>query len=266
MDGRTEIGAVKEDLEGLTVSELVTLLKSAFENAYFTLVEEVLVSREEKLKAEMEGKNRENELLLEKLQRFKKESREMKELVTRLKEERDVLLNIMKENEDDKKEIIELKRKNCELECAKLNAETELDVYRGTIKEDRDELLKRTRENGDLKKEIIELKRKNCDLECAELNAETEMGVNKGILKGINERLLSLEKDLGMVRTLEEVDVTIEDPFVNLPLDTNAVEEETKMFDSAEKLLSETNPNPSRGSSHRKRTASELTSTGTTYP
>ncbi|XP_065854370.1 uncharacterized protein [Euphorbia lathyris] len=85
MVGRTKIGAVKEGLERMTVSELVISLKSAFQNSYFTQVEEILVSREEKLKTEIEGKNRDNKLLLEELQR--------------LREERDGLLKRVEENE-----------------------------------------------------------------------------------------------------------------------------------------------------------------------
>ncbi|XP_065873881.1 uncharacterized protein [Euphorbia lathyris] len=198
MVGRTEIVAVKEEgLEDLTVSELVTSLKAAFQNAYFTQVEEVLVSREQKLKTEIEGKNRENEFLLEKLQRFKEsDSGELKELVTRLKEERDGLLNIMEEYGDNKKEILELQGKNHELECAKRNAETQLYFCRGTIKEDRDELLKIAKQNEDLKKEILVLKRKNRELECAKLNVDSEVDVCKGRIKGLDE---SGEEDDGKI-------------------------------------------------------------------
>ncbi|XP_065859013.1 uncharacterized protein [Euphorbia lathyris] len=159
------------------------------------------------------------------LRRFEKESGELKELVTGLREERDCLLNIMKDHEYDKKEIEELKRKNCELESAKLNAEIELHICRGTIKEVQDELLKRVKENQDDKEEIIELKRKNSELECAKLNAETEMAVNKGMLKGLSERVLSLEKDWEIEKG----------GLANLSPDTNAV-----------KMHLGTNPNPNQ--------------------
>ncbi|XP_065865372.1 uncharacterized protein [Euphorbia lathyris] len=267
MDGRTEIGAVKEDLEGLTVVELFTSL--------FTTVEEVFSSREEKFKMEIQDKNRENELLVEKLQRFKKENGELggvvtqgleerdefvkrdalqrfekgcgelKELITRLTEERDGFQRFEKECTELKDLLARLTEERdgfqrFEKEC------TELKELVAPLTEERDRLLNIMKENEYHKKEIVDLRRKNCELEGAKLNADTEVDLCRGTIKGLDERVLSLEKGMETLRTLEK------DPFLNLSLHTNAAEE-AKMGDSDEKMQSETNPNPSGGSSHRKR-------------
>ncbi|WCJ39178.1 hypothetical protein M5689_020187 [Euphorbia peplus] len=76
MVGRTEYS---EDIESMTVSELVFSLKSEFQHSYYSRVEQILVGRENKLKKEIEEKRRENQLLLENFLRFQKEYGELRE-------------------------------------------------------------------------------------------------------------------------------------------------------------------------------------------
>ncbi|XP_065858704.1 uncharacterized protein [Euphorbia lathyris] len=138
MAGISQFGAVKQEVGGgFTVSEFVTSLKSAVQNA-----EEALVSREDQFKREIEEKKKENEFLEQKFQlqvleklRLEKEFKELKGWASLLIEERDGLSNRLKENEVNQKEVIELKVKNCELECEKLRAMTDLDVYQRRFKE-----------------------------------------------------------------------------------------------------------------------------------
>ncbi|XP_065859012.1 uncharacterized protein [Euphorbia lathyris] len=103
-------------------SELLTCLNSAVENAGS------LVWRNDELKKEIE-------IEMSKRLRLEKENRELKEMASRLREERDGLCNILKEKEDDQNEIIQLKRKICELECDKLKAKTDVDLSQKRIKE-----------------------------------------------------------------------------------------------------------------------------------
>ncbi|WCJ26452.1 hypothetical protein M5689_008266 [Euphorbia peplus] len=218
---------IKEDVEEPTVSELVTTLKSAFQTTYFTRVEEALMSREERLKREIEGKDRENRLLVEKLQRVQKECGEWKELA----------LKRVKESEDYKKEIIELKWKMSKVQCDKIKAESELDVLTGKFVV--------------LERQVLCLEK---DSEMLDRLEKSGGEVDPGM-----ELELELELEMGMGMGMEK------DGVVNVPMDTNAgktrangeaenrlnVVEETRKFDSDERP--ETNPNPSGGSSHRKR-------------
>ncbi|KAJ9148037.1 hypothetical protein P3X46_030134 [Hevea brasiliensis] len=141
-----------ENIETSTVSNLISSLKSAFQSSYFSEVESVLVTREQKLKHEIEVKAKENEQLkkknelfqLERLEKLRVENElkrcvreclKLRELNSRLTEELNELNDRLQGAALDKQAIIELKRKNCELECSRLKAETESDVYKRKFEE-----------------------------------------------------------------------------------------------------------------------------------
>ncbi|XP_048231044.1 uncharacterized protein LOC8287737 [Ricinus communis] len=123
---------LKDDVSSCTVSELISSLKSAFQNAYFSQVEAVLISREEKLKREIELLKKENDWLAQKMETerlekemAKKECLELHKEISSLQEEKAGFHEKLKSLADDKKTVIELEAKLCELECAKLRAENE---------------------------------------------------------------------------------------------------------------------------------------------
>ncbi|KDP25329.1 hypothetical protein JCGZ_20485 [Jatropha curcas] len=147
---------VNENANTLSIPELIASLKSAFQNKYLSEVEAVLTSREEKLTREIETRIKEIDLLKEKhellevkcgneisekvraereLEECKRVCFELKESNSRLTEERNEFNDRLTGIAHDKKIIIELKRKNCELECAKLRAEAEIEVYKKRFEE-----------------------------------------------------------------------------------------------------------------------------------
>ncbi|KAJ9128611.1 hypothetical protein P3X46_034701 [Hevea brasiliensis] len=135
------------DTSSSTVSELILSLKSAFQSAHFSEVESILSYRELKLKREIEEKAEENKQLekwnglleLEILDKERVENElksclreciELRQLNSRLTQELNDLNERLQADAVNQQTIIELKRKNCELECAKLKAETEAEIYK----------------------------------------------------------------------------------------------------------------------------------------
>ncbi|XP_020539725.1 uncharacterized protein LOC105645704 isoform X2 [Jatropha curcas] len=193
-----------ENMNSLSVPELIASLKSAFQSKYFSEVEATLVSREEKLKREIEAKVQEidllkkkNELLEEKcaietfaklkaekeLEECRRDCFKLKELNSRMTEEQNEFNDILNGIVEDKNIIIELKRKNCELECAKLRAETEIEVYKKKFEE--------------LETHVFRLEKSWMPLNGVEPLGSTSDRVSGDILrdKGFSEDQKSYEKD-----------------------------------------------------------------------
>ncbi|KAF2297917.1 hypothetical protein GH714_005399 [Hevea brasiliensis] len=143
------------DISSSSVSELISSLKSAFRRSQFSDVETVLGLRQQKLKCEIKVKAKENEQLekqnglleLERLEKIRIENElescsreciELRELNSRLSQELNDLNERLQADVVHKQTIIELTRKNIELESAKLKAETEAEIYKRIF----DELLK----------------------------------------------------------------------------------------------------------------------------
>ncbi|XP_065858635.1 uncharacterized protein [Euphorbia lathyris] len=133
MAGRSQIGAVEEDVEGLPEPELVISSKSAVQNA-----EEALVSREDKLKREIEAMEEDNESLQRMLQVAglekivaRKECEMVEKLVPLLRTQRDDLCGVL---EMSLEQFIDLRKEICELECEKLRSKTAEDIYEWRIR------------------------------------------------------------------------------------------------------------------------------------
>ncbi|XP_021687538.2 uncharacterized protein LOC110669952 isoform X2 [Hevea brasiliensis] len=142
------------DISSSSVSELISSLKSAFRRSQFSDVETVLGLRQQKLKCEIKVKakdeqlEKQNGLLeLERLEKIRIENElescsreciELRELNSRLSQELNDLNERLQADVVHKQTIIELTRKNIELESAKLKAETEAEIYKRIF----DELLK----------------------------------------------------------------------------------------------------------------------------
>ncbi|GMJ10020.1 hypothetical protein HRI_004671200 [Hibiscus trionum] len=152
-----------ENISDWSVSTMIHSLKSTFRPCDFSKVEAELLAREKKLKLEIEtlreekrsfsGKLEEERLekmgISDELRKCKNEVDEMRSEVSKLKVENFVLRGKEKSAEERLKrlseevksmrekdhEIIDLKGKNCELECAKAKAESEMEMLRVRFKE-----------------------------------------------------------------------------------------------------------------------------------
>ncbi|KAK8648235.1 hypothetical protein V6N13_128995 [Hibiscus sabdariffa] len=152
-----------EKMSDWSVSRMIHFLKSTFRPDDFAMVETELLAREKKSKLEIEhlkeekltfsGRFDEERLekmgILEELRKCKKEIEEMRSEASKLKVENFVLRGKEKSAEErcmrlseeaksvreKEHEIIDLKGKNCELECAKAKAESEMEILRVRFQE-----------------------------------------------------------------------------------------------------------------------------------
>ncbi|XP_065858639.1 uncharacterized protein [Euphorbia lathyris] len=131
MAGRSQFGAVEEDIDDLTATELVISSKSAVQNA-----EE---AAEDKLMRELEGKTKENELLRKKIEfellekwRLEEESEALVALSSSIRVQREELRDVL---EMSQTEFTDLRKEICELKYEKLRNKTEADIYESRIEE-----------------------------------------------------------------------------------------------------------------------------------
>ncbi|KAG6688401.1 hypothetical protein I3842_11G123100 [Carya illinoinensis] len=127
------------------ISELISTLRTAYRTKDFDRVEEILVSREAKLKREMQDMKKENGFLYEQGEELKrlvvleKAAQDAAQVGERKAVERyEKLLEEVKRGggrDDDKRVILELKKKCCVLECAKMKAESEVELWKRRFKE-----------------------------------------------------------------------------------------------------------------------------------
>ncbi|KAK9004740.1 hypothetical protein V6N11_042197 [Hibiscus sabdariffa] len=146
-----------------SVSRMIHFLKSTFRPDDFAMVEAELLAREKSSRLEIEnlteekltfsGRFDEERLekmgILEELRKCKKETEEMRSEASKLKVENFVLRGKEKSTEErcrrlseevksmreKEHEIIDLKGRNCELECAKAKAESEMEILRVRFQE-----------------------------------------------------------------------------------------------------------------------------------
>ncbi|XP_050226249.1 uncharacterized protein LOC126676150 [Mercurialis annua] len=108
-----------------TVPDLISPLKSAFQDSCFSEVEEILVSREAKMKQEIETLKQEKNLAELKFQGERLDKIDIKRSYSKLQEE----VSLLKEEKLKSIKLInELNTKNCELVCDKLRAENQVEV------------------------------------------------------------------------------------------------------------------------------------------
>jgi hypothetical protein len=113
-----------ENSTNQSVSGLISTLRTAYRAKDFDRVEAILVVRETKLKREIENAKKENALV--------KGARDVAQEKERRAEERyEKLLEEAKKGQQEEKSVLfELRRKNCELECAKEKAESEAELWK----------------------------------------------------------------------------------------------------------------------------------------
>ncbi|WCJ26457.1 hypothetical protein M5689_008271 [Euphorbia peplus] len=137
------MAAARENIGGeSTVPELIKHLKTVVQEA------EALLTREDELKREIEAKKNEFESLHKHFKIERSRLVKWREMTFLYWKQRDKLRNRLKEKDDDQREIIEL-------ECEKLKAEADADVYRKRLKELEGRLLIRSLEEEEEFVDII---------------------------------------------------------------------------------------------------------------
>ncbi|XP_021296165.1 uncharacterized protein LOC110425573 [Herrania umbratica] len=173
-----------DNISNWSISKLISSLKSAFRPTVFSKAEAVLVAREDKSKREIEALKQEKDLFfykseeerLEKmsfeseLKKCKKECEEMRNAVSKLREENMVLRK---------------REKSAEERCKKL--------------------LEEVKRIGEKDKEMIDLRSRNCELECEKAKAENEMEILRKRFEELDKRVSSLESDLRFLSNQEDL-------------------------------------------------------------
>lgn len=166
--GSAPVSALDRDRDDSTktrsISELISTLRTAYRMNVFDQVEEILVAREAEWKSQIEDVKKNNSLLHEQyevqkldlccleeeLSKQKKENKDLKRLVAVEKGARDVaeqkertaeeryekLLEDVKkgEQEEEKSVIFKLRKKCRELECSKVMADGEIELWKGRFR------------------------------------------------------------------------------------------------------------------------------------
>ncbi|GKV31762.1 hypothetical protein SLEP1_g40428 [Rubroshorea leprosula] len=133
------------NMDDWSIPRLISLLKKTFRAKDFGMVEDVLTARERKSRSEINKLEQEKESLKdsyyserfdkvsmkkelsEELTRCKMERKEFGDQVARLREEKKILCEEVGQKD---KEIIDLRRRICEMECSKTKAEAENEIWR----------------------------------------------------------------------------------------------------------------------------------------
>lgn len=150
------LGSEGDKAKNLSISELISTLRTAYRTKDFDRVEEILVAREAKLKKEIENGKKQYSSLLEqcevgkldricledeqksKIEELKtmKEALEVSRERERKAEERyEKVLEEVKKSKEEKLMVSEIRRKNCEVECARVRAEGEVELWKRRFEE-----------------------------------------------------------------------------------------------------------------------------------
>ncbi|XP_038687092.1 uncharacterized protein LOC119986555 [Tripterygium wilfordii] len=182
------------DFSTWSVPELISFLRSSFRDAEYDAVESVLVSREGKLKAEIERKAHDNNLCQE-IQAF---------LLAREEKRKTQIRTIMEKEETMRKEyeVELLKKTNLENELQKCRAEVlELGVRNSQISEE----IKQCRDREDTLKS---------EMESAKRRAETEVEMWKRRFRDLEMGISNLEKDTSELMELQNMENVVPENIV----------------------------------------------------
>ncbi|KAE8056045.1 hypothetical protein FH972_012844 [Carpinus fangiana] len=131
--GSTPVYALDSDDDDAStnrsISELISTLRIAYRSKSFDRVEAKLVARETRLKREIEDAKKENALLKDALDVAREKERRAEERYEKLLEE------MKKGQQEEKSALFELRRKNCELECAIAKAESNAEFWKSRFGE-----------------------------------------------------------------------------------------------------------------------------------
>ena len=141
MASGSHLQGVEEGVTDKSIKEKVWSLKSAT-SQHFAEIEGLLLSMKEEMKCENKSFKKEKESMEEKArcersERLKAEIelKECRRECLQLKKEQEGFNELLRISGDDKRIIRELRDEICELKCAKLKAETEVDAYKSKFQE-----------------------------------------------------------------------------------------------------------------------------------
>lgn len=133
---------VEEGVSDKSIKEKVWSLKSAFMSQHFAEIEGLLLAMKEEMEIEKKSLKKEKESMEEKArsersERLKAEIelKECKRECLQLKKEKGGFNELLSISGEDKRIIRELREEICELKCAKLKVETEVDAYKSQFQE-----------------------------------------------------------------------------------------------------------------------------------
>lgn len=133
---------VEEGVTDKSIKEKVWSLKSAFMSQHFAEIEGLLLAMKEETEIEKKSLKKEKESMEEKArsersERLKAEIelKECKRECLQLKKEKGGFNELLRISGEDKRIIRELREEICELKCAKLKVETEVDAYKSKFQE-----------------------------------------------------------------------------------------------------------------------------------
>lgn len=132
----------EEGVSDKSIKEKVWSLKSAFMSQHFAEIEGLLLAMKEEMEIEKKSLKKEKESMEEKArsersERLKAEIelKECKRECLQLKKEKGGFNELLSISGEDKRIIRELREEICELKCAKLKVETEVDAYKSKFQE-----------------------------------------------------------------------------------------------------------------------------------
>ncbi|KAH8488162.1 hypothetical protein H0E87_024010 [Populus deltoides] len=133
---------VEEGVTDKSIKEKVWSLKSAFMSHHFAEIEGLLLAMKEEMENEKKSLKKEKESMEEKAQSERSERlkaeielKECKRECLQLKKEKGGFNDLLRISGEDKRIIRELREEICELKCAKLKVETEVDAYKSKFQE-----------------------------------------------------------------------------------------------------------------------------------
>ncbi|KAF3448671.1 hypothetical protein FNV43_RR09384 [Rhamnella rubrinervis] len=198
-----------------SIPDLILILRSAYRAAEFDRIQGILVDREAELKRDMNKKKeeikKERDYRMLQEVKYEYELKHMKEKAAKAEETYETLLEKVKKEGRDETVIVELRRKNSELESAKKRVEEELHQtkekfqvkYEYELKhlkekaakaeETYETLLEKVKKEGRDETVIVELRRKNSELESAKKRVEEELHRTEEKFQDLKTRLLQLE-------------------------------------------------------------------------
>uniref|UniRef100_A0A2N9FY80 Uncharacterized protein n=1 Tax=Fagus sylvatica TaxID=28930 RepID=A0A2N9FY80_FAGSY len=167
----SDLGSDGDKAKNLSISELISTLRTAYRTKDFDRVEEILVAREAKLKKEIENEKKQYSSLLEQYEVGKLDRICLEDVVN-----------------EQKSKIEELKTMKEDLEVSRERERKAEERY--------EKLLEEVKKSKEEKLMVSEIRRKNCEVECARVRAEGEVELWKKRFEELNIRVSKLEEDL----------------------------------------------------------------------
>ncbi|XP_057441027.1 uncharacterized protein LOC130733009 [Lotus japonicus] len=216
------------NLKDMTISELVTVLRAAYQTEDFDVVEEVLESRYAKLRADVGPLREEMELERSGRMHAEEELRKKDEECEKLKKIKESYQILMKSAKDERIRVEAIKKKNAELECElkEMKKKMEDDIQKlmkknlvlfcenNEMKEmekqwvdDRDSIAEMRKMNAELERENYELKKKWMDDSKALAEIKIKVCVLEDEKVNVSKDLVALRRIYGELEEAKKKDL-----------------------------------------------------------